>query len=227
MIAHDFRNALNTILCAASLLPKPGEPKHNEQVFIDMIRHGCTELTQMLNEFLDFSKYKAGYLQLDKEEFDLCDFFSEVETQYLWQTKQKKILLRVELEPGIGSITADRKKLHQLLDNLLSNALKFTDEQGEIQIGARQITGGVELWVKDTGSGITLKETETLFSLYGQTASSQSSTEKGTGLGLLICKMIAEAHGGQISVESQVGVGTTFRVWLPRTATSYLATDMS
>jgi signal transduction histidine kinase len=227
MIAHDFRNALHTIHCGASLLPKPGQPKHNEQVFIDMIHHGCNELSQMLNEFLDFSKYKAGYLQLDKEEFDLCDLFGEVEVQYLWQTKQKKILLCVEVEPKIGSITADRKKLHQLLDNLLSNALKFTNPHGEIRIGARQVDGGMDLWVTDTGIGIAPTECNTLFSLYGQTASSRSSTEKGTGLGLLICKMIAEAHGGQISVESQVGVGTTFRVWLPRTATSYLATDMS
>ncbi len=128
------------------------------------------------------------------------------------------------MEPGVGSITADRKKLHQLLDNLLSNALKFTNEHGEIRIGARQVDGGINLWVKDTGIGISPTECNTLFSLYSQTASSRSSTEKGTGLGLLICKMIAEAHDGQISVESQVGTGTTFRVCLPRTITSYLET---
>jgi len=222
MIAHDFRNALNTILCAASLLPESGQAKHNEQVFIDMIRHGCDELTQMLNEFLDFSKYRAGHLQLEKEQFDLYYFFKQLENQYSWRTQQKKIAFHVEVEPGIGSITADRKKLHQLLDNLLSNALKFTSEPGEIRIGARQVNGATELWVKDTGIGIAPTECSTLFSLYGQTASSRSSTEKGTGLGLLICKMIAEAHGGQISVESEPGKGTTFRVYLPRTVTSYL-----
>jgi signal transduction histidine kinase len=189
-----------------------------------MIRHGCDELTQMLNEFLDFSKYRAGHLQLEKEQFDLYYFFKQLENQYSWRTQQKKIAFHVELEPGVGSITADRKKLHQLLDNLLSNALKFTNEQGEIRIGARQVNGATELWVKDTGIGIAPTECNTLFSLYSQTASARSSTEKGTGLGLLICKMIAEAHDGQISVQSQVGIGTTFRVRLPRTVTSYLET---
>ena len=189
-----------------------------------MIRHGCDELTQMLNEFLDFSKYRAGHLQLEKEQFDLNYFFEQLENQYSWRTQQKKIAFHVEVEPGVGSITADRKKLHQLLDNLLSNALKFTNEQGEIRIGARKVDGGIELWVKDTGIGMAPTECNTLFSLYGQTASSQSSTEKGTGLGLLICKMIAEAHGGQISVESLDGIGTTFRVYLPHRATSSLAT---
>ncbi len=220
MIAHDFRNALHTIYCGASLLAKPGQPKQNEQVFTDMIRHGCDELTQMLNEFLDFSKYGAGYLELEKEPFELYDLLKQVESQYTWRTQQKKIAFHVDVEPGIGSIIADRKKLHQLLDNLLSNALKFTNPHGEIGIGARQADGGIDLWVTDSGIGIAATECSTLFSLYGQTASSESSTEKGTGLGLLICKMIAEAHGGQISVESQVGVGTTFRVWLPRTVAS-------
>ena len=216
MIAHDFRNALQTIDCAASLLPRRGQPKQNEQSFIDMIHHGCDELTQMLNEFLDFSKYKAGYLQLEKEQLDLYDFFKQLKNQYHWRSQQKKIDLYVEVEAEIGSMSGDRKKLHQLLDNLLSNALKFTAEHGEIRMGARRHDEEIELWVKDTGIGIAPTERNALFSLYRQTASSRSSTEKGTGLGLLICKMIAEAHGGQISVQSELGMGTSFLVRLPR-----------
>jgi signal transduction histidine kinase len=216
MIAHDFRSALQTIDCAASLLPRRRQPKQNEQYFIDMIHHGCDELTQMLNEFLDFSKYRAGYLQLEKEQFDLYDFFKQLGNQYRWRSQQKKIDLYVEVEAEIGSMSGDRKKLHQLLDNLLSNALKFTAEHGEIRMGARRHDEEIELWVKDTGIGIAPTERNTLFSLYRQTASSRYSTEKGTGLGLLICKMIAEAHGGQMSVQSELGMGTCFLVRLPR-----------
>ncbi len=90
MIAHDFRNALHTIHCGASLLAKPDSPKQNEQVFIDMIHHGSNELSQMLNEFLHFSKYRAGYLQLEKDQFDLYSFFNQLENQYIWRTQQKK-----------------------------------------------------------------------------------------------------------------------------------------
>jgi signal transduction histidine kinase len=224
MIAHDLRNPLHTIHCAAALLPQAGKTKDKEKVFIDMIRQGCEELTQTLNEFLDFSKYKAGYLQIDKEEFDLYDFFKHLENQYSWQTQQKKVLLVVEVDPEIGSITADRKKLHQIVDNLLSNALKFTQEGGEIRIGVGHAAGGIELWVKDTGIGIAATESKTLFSLYRQTDSGRYSNRKGTGLGLAICKMIAEAHGGQIALQSEPGKGTTFRVWLPRTVTAYRPT---
>ena len=174
MIAHDLRNPLQTIHCAASLLPEAGRTNGDERIFLDMIRHGCTELTQMLNEFLDFSKYKAGYLQLEKEEFDLDEFFGQLESQYFWLARQKKILLRLEVEPGIGTIRADRNKLRQLLDNLLSNALKFTNEGGEIRIGARKIHGRIELSVKDTGMGIAPAEAKTLFSLYRQTDSARS-----------------------------------------------------
>jgi signal transduction histidine kinase len=225
MIAHDLRNPLQTIHGAVSLLRHAGERNRNEQVFIDMIRCGCEELTQTLNEFLDFSKYKAGYLQLTKEEVNLYDFFDQLKTRYSWRAQQKHLSLVVEIEPGIGSIAADRQKLHQLLDNLLSNALKFTPADGEIRMGTQSSQGGIELWVKDTGVGIDVSEIKTLFSRYGQTVSSRWSSSKGTGLGLLICKMIAEAHGGQITVQSELGKGTLFRVWFPRATAPYVATD--
>ncbi len=227
MIAHDLRNPLQTIDLAVRLLPQASRTKQGEQLFIDMIHRGCEELTQTLNEFLDFSKYRAGYLQLEKETFDLREFLGDLETQYSWRMQQKHIRLQLDMETATGSITGDRKKLHRVLDNLLSNALKFTHEEGEICIGARESADGIELWVKDTGMGIAQADINNLFSLYRQADSARSSSERGTGLGLLICKMIVDAHDGQISVESELGKGTTFRLWLPRSIQSYLATGTS
>jgi signal transduction histidine kinase len=110
------------------------------------------------------------------------------------------------------------------MGNLVANALKFTPSGGKIEIGARRITEGIEIWVKDSGIGIAPGEIQTLFSKYQQTASGQKSNEEGTGLGLLICKMIAESHGGRIWVESQLNKGTAFFVWLPSAAESYRPT---
>jgi signal transduction histidine kinase len=225
MIAHDLRNPLQTIHCAAALLPQGGQTPQTQLAYIGMIRRGCEELTQTLNEFLDFSKYRAGYLQLEKGSLDISEFFDDLEAQYRWRAQQKNIRLKLEVEPQRDSISADRKKLHQLMDNLLSNALKFTSAQGEIRIGARPAQDGIELWVTDNGVGIAQEDMKSLFSLYGQTDSARSSGEKGTGLGLLICKMIAEAHGGRISVQSELGSGTIFRVWLPRASAACLAAD--
>ena len=102
-----------------------------------------------------------------------------------------------------------------MLINLLSNALKFTPAGGAIELGAALRGQEARLWIKDTGDGIAAGEIDQLFEKYKQTASGKSSEEQGTGLGLLICKMIVEAHGGKIWVESEEGKGTTFTFTIP------------
>jgi signal transduction histidine kinase len=224
MIAHDLRNPLQTIGCAASQLREPGQTKEDDQRLIDIIQGSCDDLANILNDFLDFSKYRAGYLNLTKEEIDVADLLRHAQIKYLPRAQETKIRLETALEHGLGFIAADRQKLEQLLDNLLSNALKFTAAEGEIEIGARKEGDGVQIWVRDTGVGIAPAEAKTLFSKYVQTGSARKSEKEGTGLGLLICKMIAEGHGGRIRVESELGQGTTFHVWIPGDAAKYLAT---
>jgi signal transduction histidine kinase len=225
LIAHDLRSPLQTIGCAATLLREPSQTKEDEKLLIDMIQRSYDDLANMLNEFLDFSKYRAGYLNLTRENVDVADLLRQTQTKYVPRAQQMKLRLETALEPDIGFISADRKKLEQLVDNLLSNALKFTDAGGEIEIGARKEGDGVQIWVRDTGIGIAPAEVKTLFSKYGQTGSARKSKKEGTGLGLLICKMIAEGHGGRIWVESELGQGTTFYVWIPGDAAKYLATE--
>jgi two-component system sensor histidine kinase VicK len=112
-------------------------------------------------------------------------------------------------------IHADRRRLEQVLNNLLSNALKFTPPGGEIECGACGSTGEVKIWIRDTGVGIPHEEISQLFEKYKQTTSGKTSIHKGTGLGLAICKMIVEAHRGRIWAESAEGKGTTFFFTLP------------
>lgn len=224
LIAHDLRSPLQTIGSATSLLREPSRTKEDEQLLIDMIQRSCEDLANMLNEFLDFSKYRAGYLNLTKEEVDVADLLRHTQRKYFPRAQQMKLRLETTVQPEIGFISADRKKLEQLVDNLVSNALKFTADGGEIEIGAREEADGVQIWVRDTGVGIDPAEAKTLFSKYARTDSARKSEKEGTGLGLLICKMIAEGHGGRIWVQSELGQGTTFHVWIPRDAANYLAT---
>ncbi|HEX5022569.1 MAG TPA: ATP-binding protein [Candidatus Binatia bacterium] len=214
MIAHDLRNPLQTIDCAASLLPDY-DATDDERRLTGMIRRSCKDLTNLINEFLDFSKFRAGYLELVKEEIDLAEFLRDIHRRHAIRTQQEKILLSLSVESAIGFISADRKKLEQLIENLLSNALKFTPEGGEIELGAQTAMQGTRIWVRDTGTGIKSEEIKTLFSKYRQASNARVSDMQGTGLGLLICKMIAEAHGGRIWVRSQLNRGTTFHVWIP------------
>lgn len=225
MIAHDLRNPVQTIDCAASLLPESAESKEQERALTDMIRRSCKDLSDLINRFLDFSKFRAGYLDLATQEFDVMDFLRDIYRRYSLRCQQKRIILKFAGQARDGfSISADRKKMEQLMENLLGNALKFTAEGGQIEIGAERDGDGTHIWVRDTGIGIGAEEMKTLFTKYRQASSAKKTDTQGTGLGLMICKMIAEGHGGRIWAESVSNKGTTVHVWIPDIAASYSAT---
>ena len=136
---------------------------------------------------------------------------------YLALAKKKKISLTSRIDPSLTRIKVDPRRLEQVFANLLSNAFKFTPEGGAIEVGAvSNDDSGLRLWVKDNGVGISSAEIADLFEKYRQTESGKTSKNKGTGLGLVICKMIVEAHGGKIWVESEEGKRTAFFFTLPK-----------
>jgi signal transduction histidine kinase len=177
----------------------------------------CRHLVDLVNDFLDLSKLDAGHVNLRKEIVDLNQLIRSNAETYLPLASKKKISLIEQLEPNLPQIEADPRRLDQVLHNLISNAIKFTGEGGKIEVGAsRDDATSVKLSVKDTGAGIPPEELGSLFHKYRQTTSGKTSKDKGTGLGLVICKMIVEAHGGRIWVESEPGKGSKFTVALPR-----------
>ncbi|MGH7831578.1 MAG: ATP-binding protein [Candidatus Binatia bacterium] len=225
MIAHDLRAPLANITAAASILKdKLAGPVNEEQrKWAGRIQSSGRALVAMVNDFLDFSKIEAGHIDLRKEEVDLAQLIQNNLENFLSLANDKKLSLTSRVDPSLPKIQADPRRLDQLFANLLSNAIKFTPEGGAIELGASRENGsqghgsGVRVWVKDTGVGIPSEEIGHLFQKYRQLSSSQSSNQKGIGLGLVICKMIAEGHGGKISVESEVGKGSTFSFRIPVT----------
>ena len=219
MIAHDLRSPLTSVLSTAAMLEDGllGPVSEEQQKWLVKIQTMCRSLVDLVNDFLDLSKLDAGHVNLQKEIVDLNQLIrSNVET-YLPLASHKSIALVEQIEPDLSPVEADPRRLDQVLLNLISNAIKFTPEGGEIEVGASQDEGTqVKLWVKDTGAGIPPAELASLFKKYGQTTSGKTSKDKGTGLGLVICKMIVEAHGGRIWVESEPGKGSKFTVALPR-----------
>ena len=219
MIAHDLRSPLTSVLSTAAMLEDGllGPVSEEQQKWLVKIQTMCRSLVDLVNDFLDLSKLDAGHVNLQKEIVDLNQLIrSNVET-YLPLASHKSIALVEQVEPDLSPVEADPRRLDQVLLNLISNAIKFTPEGGEIEVGASQDEGTqVKLWVKDTGAGIPPAELASLFKKYGQTTSGKTSKDKGTGLGLVICKMIVEAHGGRIWVESEPGKGSKFTVALPR-----------
>jgi signal transduction histidine kinase len=173
-------------------------------------------MLELIRNFLDLSKLEAGRLDVIKQKIDLNAFVQNTLDFYQALASGKDIVLRSHVDLTSPWIEADPNRLEQVFANLLSNAVKFSKQGGEIELGASQHNNReVKLWVKDHGVGISSQELGQLFEKYRQTTSGKKSGHDGTGLGLVICKMIVEAHGGTIWVDSEEGKGTTFYFSLP------------
>jgi signal transduction histidine kinase len=181
------------------------------------IQTKCISLIQHVSDFLDLSKFSAGELQLVKAPADLVALLDDCVQGYAIEAGKRRIALRTGIDAGLRSFPLDQRRISQVLNNLLSNALKFTEAGGSIEVGAGVGNGtDVLVWVKDSGAGIATNEIEAVFDMYRQTQSGQESYYRGTGLGLAICKRIVEAHGGRLWVESEVGKGSAFYFTLPK-----------
>lgn len=217
MIAHDLRAPISTVLNTAELMEDGvfGPVSDEQQEWLGRMQITCRSVVDIVSDFLDISKIEAGRLDLIKKRIDLYKLIQGSLKSYMPMATVKKISMTTVLEPGLPEISADERRLEQVLSNLITNAIKFTAAGGAVEIGARRLDGDIRFWVKDTGEGIPPDELGDLFEKYRQSTSGKISQSKGTGLGLVICKKIAEAHGGRISVESRVGEGSTFSMEIP------------
>jgi signal transduction histidine kinase len=217
MIAHDLRSPLTAVLSTANLMAEGlfGEVTEDQKKWLVKTQNSCRTMMEVVSDFLDVSKIEAGKLDLIKQRIDLYRLIQGSLESHLPVAQLKNISLTSSVEPNLPEIDADARRLEQVLSNLITNAIKFTPAGGAVEVGARRNNGDVKFWVKDTGEGIPANEVGHLFHKYRQVLSGKMSENKGTGLGLVICKMITEAHGGKISVKSDLGKGSMFTVELP------------
>jgi len=217
MISHDLRSPLTAVLSTANLMADGlfGEVNDDQKKWLIKTQNTCRAMMDVVNDFLDVSKIEAGKLDLIKQRIDLYKLIQGSLESHPPVAKVKNVALTSSVDPDLPQIDADGRRLEQILSNLISNAIKFTPSGGEVEIGARRLNGDVKFWVKDTGEGIAADEVGQLFQKYRQVTSGKMSDNKGSGLGLVICKMIAEAHGGKISVQSDLGKGSMFSVEIP------------
>jgi signal transduction histidine kinase len=219
MVAHDLRSPLSNVVSIVDSVREGlfGPVTPLQEKWLWKIQTNCHSLIQHVSDFLDLSKFSAGELQLVKAPADLAALLDDCAQEYAIEAGKRRIVLRTEIDADLRSFSLDQRRISQVLSNLLSNALKFTEAGGSIEVGARDVNGAdVLVWVKDSGAGIAADEIEAVFDMYSQTQSGQESFHRGTGLGLAICKRIVEAHDGRLWVESEVGKGSAFYFALPR-----------
>ena len=171
------------------------------------------KLLEIVNQILDWAKLESGQVVLQLEQFDLYYLIKEVENLLEVKAAAKQIKLTSDVEKGL-MMTGDMVRLREVVVNLVGNALKFTDQNGCVQVRAQQNDGQILLSIEDNGRGISQERLELLFQPFSK-GQQRPGGEKSTGLGLWICRSIVELHRGRIWVKSEEEVGSTFYVLLP------------
>jgi signal transduction histidine kinase len=214
--SHELRTPLNAIVGYADLLSEqsagPLAPPYPR--FVSNIQEGARHLLDMVNDLLDISRIEAGRIELNLERFDISAALEEVLSVIAPLAEIKRISLDSRIACGTA-LVADRVRFKQILYNLLSNAMKFTPEEGRVWIGTAADGEALTICVGDTGIGIAPGEQEAIFEEFHQVAAARKVAAAGTGLGLAITRKLARLHGGDVRVESEPGKGSRFLVSMP------------
>jgi signal transduction histidine kinase/CheY-like chemotaxis protein len=215
-MSHELRTPLNSIIGFTSVLLGPhGEPLTPDQAkAIEKVLKNGKHLLELINDILDFSKIEAGRTPINIDSGEISEIISNVMVTVEPMVTTKGVKLIQEVEPELPILNTDILKVKQILLNLLSNAAKFTD-QGTISISAKKHGDMISISVKDDGIGIEPKNLDRVFEEFSQIDSSNARKYKGTGLGLPIAKNYARLLGGNLTVQSEFGKGSTFILILP------------
>ncbi len=216
-MSHELRTPLNAILGFAELLidSKDGQfPAATQKRFLEQIHTSGKHLLGLINDVLDLSKVEAGQMELRRQPIVVSSVVDHVLGTVEPLAATKRIQLEAETTDA-GEIVADGGKLKQMLLNLVSNAIKFTPEEGKVRVRARRLASAIELAVSDTGLGVAKEDQARIFEAFQQIDSGPGRHQPGTGLGLTLTRRFAHLHGGEVRIESEVGKGSTFIVTLP------------
>lgn len=218
-MSHELRTPLNSIIGFTGIILQgmAGEVNAEQRNQLTMVKESGAHLLSLVNDIIDISKIEAGNVEVSIEPFDLIKVVNEVVDSVSVALRTKGIALTV-VAPNEMSIESDRRRVRQILINLVGNAIKFTDHGGvQITVCATPEPGGIEIAVRDTGIGIAKEDMGKLFTAFTQIVT-EGRPKEGSGLGLYLSHKIAALLGGCISVQSELGVGSTFTVWLPSKA---------
>ncbi|OQY10545.1 MAG: hypothetical protein B6I28_00835 [Fusobacteriia bacterium 4572_132] len=218
MVSHELRTPLTSIKAYTETLIFMAEEKEDEEEldFLNIINEESDRLGRLINDVLDLSKIEAGKMNFIIKEEKVEKLIKIAERNMKGHADKKNIKLIVDCEENLPSVLVDKDRTMQVLSNLINNAIKFTEESGEVKIRAKKKDENfIKLSIKDTGVGIEKENLEMVFEKFKQAENILTRSEGGTGLGLPICKNIIEYYGGEIWVESEFGKGSEFFFTLP------------
>ena len=213
-IAHELRTPLSLILGHAEAVHDGVLPPSPEN--FEIIREEATRLEHLVNDLRTLSLADAGELSIQMQDIEPQRLVNEVASLYQYQAQKKSITFELDVAPDLPDIEADPGRITQVLTNILDNALRHTPEGGRIILSAYQIDDMVELAVQDSGPGLNVEDVDRIFERFYRADASRQREDGGSGLGLAIAKSIVQAHGGQVSAESEPGAGLKVKIRLPK-----------
>ena len=217
IIAHDLKSPFNSILGFSQLLVEQTRDEGLDNIgrYAEIILHSSQKALDLLMNLMEWSRTQTGKIEFNPSYFDLADLVKEVKQLFNVTAEQKSIHISLVL-PSQYMVYADQAMISTVLRNLISNAVKFTMPEGEINVAIEEKKSKFMISVTDTGTGIAKENVKKLFQIDENYTMPGTMNEKGTGLGLILCKEFVEKHGGEISVKSKEGEGSTFYFTIPR-----------
>ncbi len=215
MVSHDLRHPIAVAKGYLELIRTGKENLSDDTVgYVQVAEQEMRYIAEMVDDVLDLSRMDAGYYHIDQQPLQIAMLLNQVRLAFRAQAAQRHITLEIEPSEDLPLVSADALRLHQVLSNLIENALKFTPERGRITLSAQPSNGDVEVIVRDTGVGIDPGEHEKIFDRFYRIKRGEQVEDKGSGLGLAICREIIRLHGGKIWAESNLGKGAAFHLTL-------------
>lgn len=216
--SHELRTPVAAIKNAASLFAEVSTSELNgdQKKLLAILTENANRLSHLINDLLDVARLELNQVQLSLEKVQLADVLDRCVTAIEPLAQEKKLTVHKQYSTGLTEIAIDQEKIEQVVTNILSNAIKFTPENGRITVATEDQPEAIKTSITDTGIGIPADKLLLIFSKFQQIKEQRHAAVKGTGLGLTISKYIIEAHGGKIWANSELGSGSTFSFILPK-----------
>ena len=233
MISHELRTPLTSMMAFSDVLARgqDGEKKDRNLKHLQVIRRNGQHLNSLIEELLEITRIESGRFEVEKEGFDVADVVEEARQTVSALLKPRGQTLRVEMNAGAVELHGDRRRILQVMLNLISNASKYSPDGSQITLLIEKFGESIRISVQDQGQGIPPEDRKRLFERFYRRDDEVTRSQSGLGLGLSIVKAIADAHHGSVNLQSEVGTGTTVTVTVPgvrlRQATSVVASPSS